>query len=67
MYNKDRLALMTFDNKAQIKSPFICDNSSLKKHINKLTKGGATDKNVGLMESVNVFTKNYKSTGNDKI
>lgn len=66
MYYKDRLALMTFDNKAQIKSPFICDNSSLKKHINKLTKGGATDKNVGLMESVNVFTKNYKSNGNDK-
>lgn len=66
MYNKDRLALMTFDNKAQIKSPFICDNSSLKKHIDKLTKGGATDKNVGLMESVNVFTQNYKSTGNDK-
>lgn len=30
MYYKDRLALMTFDNKAQIKSPFICDNSSLK-------------------------------------
>ena len=66
MYNKDRLALMTFDNKAQIKSPFICDNNLLKEHINKLTKGGVTDKNVGLMESVNVFTHNYKSTGNDK-
>ncbi len=67
MYKEDRMALMTYDNKAKLCQEFTCDPDVLKKKINAVITGGATDSDVGLKEAVNAFTKkSYVCTGNKK-
>lgn len=57
----DRMSVMTYNNETEVVCGFTNDPKALKKCINKITAGGATDPDVGLMESLENFNVNKDS------
>lgn len=66
IYKYDRMGLMTFSASANYVQKFTSSSKKLYNKIDSIACKGATDKEVGLKESVDCFTKNYQSTGNKK-
>lgn len=66
IYKYDRMGLMTFSVSANYVQKFTSSSKKLYNKIDSIACKGATDKEVGLKESVECFTKNYQSIGNKK-
>lgn len=57
----DKMSVMTYNNETEVVCGFTNNPKVLKKCINQITVGGATDPDIGLMESLENFNVNKEN------